>query len=222
MAHKQYHDVTGVCCQVNVRSRRLDKSECLRSQSAPTLSIFPISQINRIIKQFIMVATQTFVIFGLENGFHRVFRIVLYRRLGSRVASSCNLSSPIWYDVNNNTITNSTRRNIFVSANNGTMVISSLTLEDAGVYFCVGSSNRRMYGTVIIYVRGKSFTWLILRVNIVHRFKPLKFSWEIKEVTWVHKLSKLRNCASHSVTVCYFKFTNNVFVGGSCVSSNVQ
>ena len=130
-----------------------------------------------------MVATQTFVIFGLENGFHRVFRIVSYRSLGSRVASSCNLSSPIWYDVNNNTITSSTRRKIFVSANNGAMVISSLTLENAGVYFCVGSSNRRLYGTVIIYVRGKSFMCLILRVNMVHRFKTLKFSWEIKDVT---------------------------------------
>ena len=86
----------------------------------------------------------------------REFRAVKLGLLGDRIETSCDISSPAhWIDVNNNIVTNNSGLKIVESANKVTMVITNLTLENAGVYFCLGPNRTGKYGAVVIYARGK-------------------------------------------------------------------
>lgn len=86
----------------------------------------------------------------------REFRVVKLGLLGDRIEASCNMSSPRWVDVNNNSVVDNVNSGLKIveSAYNVTMVIANLTPKNAGVYFCLGPSHTGKYGAVVIYARG--------------------------------------------------------------------
>ena len=88
------------------------------------------------------------------------FRKVIPARLGESVSHTCDLSSetPYWYDVNGQRISKSQLRyQVSISAFQAQLILLNLTLDNAGVYFCKGTTQ---YGSLIIYVRGNVCNFL--------------------------------------------------------------
>ncbi|KAL9965201.1 hypothetical protein ACROYT_G028971 [Oculina patagonica] len=92
------------------------------------------------------------------SGLVSKFREVVVTQLGKPLNYTCSLNSitPRWYDINGQVITEGPaqtprRMSVWTILNNATLTIDSVTLDNAGVYFCNGT---KQYGSLIIYVKG--------------------------------------------------------------------